>query len=89
MSQVVTYLALSKREKLEEKTVVQDTKTLVPNFQLVFSVMRQIPATSSTFANEFLLGLGAYNRCYLRLLLEITSQRESFRYNAVKSTETY
>lgn len=70
MSQVVIYLAL--REKTGRKTtVMQDTKILLPNFQCKFSLISQIPATSSTSAREFLVGLRAYNECYLRLLLEI------------------
>lgn len=82
------YVSWYKTEKIEGKTVVQDIKTLVPNVQLKFSIIRQILAKSSTSASEFLVGLGAYNGWYLRLLLEITSQEGSSRHNAVKSTET-
>lgn len=81
------YVSRSKRKNWEKNN--SDAKILVPNFQLKFSIIRQIPATRSTSAREFLVGLGAYNGCYLRLLLEITSQEGNSRHNAVKSTETY
>lgn len=82
------YVSWYRKEKIGGKTtVVQDIKTLVPNVQLKFSIKRQILAKSSTSASEFLVGLGAYNGCFWRLL-EMASQEGSSRHNDVKSTET-